>query len=154
MTKEDFSNGVTSRQGQMYRIARSYLRSEHDCLDVISEAILKAWQKRETLREEQYFGTWLCRIVIHECINLLRRQKRTVLVESLPQQVQETGNQELRQALDALPQPYRIATVLHYMEGYSVEETARILRVPKGTVSSRLYYARKQLRTLLQEDML
>ena len=155
MTKEDFSIQVTSRQNQMYRIARSYLQGEHDCLDAVSEAILKAWQKQGTLRNEQYFGTWLCRILIRECVNILRRQKRMIPMESLPEEVQvEVDNGELYQALSELPQKYRTILVLHYMEGYSMREVAQILSITQGTVSSRLHYARGQLRALLGEGML
>ena len=155
MTKEAFSIEITSRQNQMYRIARSYLRGEHDCLDAVSEAILKAWQKRETLRNEQYFGTWLCRIVIRECVNILRKQKRLIPMDTVPGIYEaETENMELKQALDALSEGHRIAVVLHYMEGYPVKEVARILRLSTGTVTSRLHYARKQLRTLLKEENL
>lgn len=154
MTKEDFSIQVTSRQSQMYRIARSYMQGEHDCLDAISETILKAWQKKDTLRDERYFGTWLCRILVNECVNTLRKQKRIVPVENIPDnEAEETDYTELRQALDALPQKYRVITVLHYMEGYSVKDAARILHLTRGTASSRLYYAREQMRAFLKEEM-
>lgn len=153
MTKEDFGSRAASAQGRMYRIARSYLRGEHDCLDAVSEAICKAWQRLPTLRNEQTFDTWLTRILIRECINIQRRQKRMVPVETLPEEPEQpSDNQELRWALDALPQKMRTVTVLHYMEGYDVAEVARVLHVPRGTVSSRLFEARKQLKRLLKEE--
>ena len=155
MTKEEFTKRVTSAQGRMYRIARGYLRGEHDCLDAISEAICKAWQKQATLRNAQTFDTWLTRILIRECINILRRQKRMFPVENLPEEApQPSQNTELRFALDSLPQKLRIVTVLHYMEGYDVKEVAQLLHVPKGTVSSRLHDARLALRKLMKEDVL
>src|SRR5699024_11942173 len=55
----------------------SYLSCEQDRLDAVGEAILKAWQKLYTLRDEQRFSTWLTRILIRECIAIQRRQKRT-----------------------------------------------------------------------------
>ena len=81
MTKEDFGMRVTTLQNRLYRIARGYLQSEHDCLDAVSEAILKAWQKQATLRDERLFETWFVRILIRECVNIQRKQKRIVPME-------------------------------------------------------------------------
>ena len=153
MDKDDFSLRISSAQGSMYRIARSYLRSEQDCLDAISEAILKAWQKADTLREPQYFSTWLTRILIRECINIQRKQKRMPQLEALAEQPAPPAEDEtLRLALDALPQKLRTIVVLHYMEGYQVQEIARALGTTKGAVCGRLSRARDALRALLKEE--
>lgn len=154
MTRDEFGQQVTSMQGRLYRIARGYLQSEHDCLDAVSEAILKAWQKLATLRDDQYFSTWIARILTRECINIQRKQKRMTPVENVPEQAAPIADDEtLRYALDALPQKLRIVTVMYYMEGYSVAEVGEILRVPKGTVCSRLHDARLELRGFLKEDV-
>ena len=151
MTREDFADRVTAAQGRLYRIARGYLRQEADCLDAISETITRAWQKLVTLREERYFDTWLTRILIRECINIQRRQKRVMPMEKLPEAAAAGENDALCAALDELPQKLRTVVVLHYMEGYAVDEIARILRTPRGTVCSRLKTARERLRALLEE---
>jgi len=154
MTREEFGLRVTSRQGQLYRVARGYLRGEHDCLDAVSEAILKAWQKRDTLRDERLFDTWLTRILIRECVNIQRRQKRTILVETPPEPPARPGcDEELRLTLDALPQKLRTVTVLHYMEGYGVDDIAKILGITRGAACSRLFRARNCLRGLLKEEI-
>lgn len=153
MTKEEFGQAIISEQGRMYRIARGYLRGEQDCLDAISEAICKAWQKQSTLRDEQVFVPWLVRILIRECINIQRRQKHMTPVETLPEQVAlPSQNEVLREALDALPQKLRAPVILHYMEGYGVKDIARMLHITKGTVCSRLHRARTRLRESLKED--
>lgn len=154
MTKEEFGQRVTDMRRRLYYVARGYLKDEQDCLDAISEAILKAWQKRDTLRDERLFDTWLIRILIRECVNIQRRHKRVVPMENLPEPeaaMPEDGT--LRDALDALPQTLRVTVVLHYIEGYSVAEIAAILHTFKGTVSSRLHYARLRLREMLKEDL-
>nr|HML47009.1 sigma-70 family RNA polymerase sigma factor [Clostridia bacterium] len=151
---EEFGQRITSAQGRMYRVARGYLRGEQDCLDAISEAICKAWQKRGALRDEQVFDPWLTRILIRECINVQRKQKRMIPVETLPEETAlPSDNEELRQALDALPQKLRVPVVLHYMEGYDVKEVASILHTTKGAVCSRLFHARSRLRALLKEEI-
>ncbi len=153
MDKEDFAARITSAQGSLYRIACSYLACEHDRLDAIGEAICKAWQKRDTLRSERYFNTWLVRILIRECIAIQRRQRRTTPVEQLMPPDVPTQNEDLRLALSRLPQKLRAATVLHYMEGYSVQEVASMLGTTKGAVCSRLSRARESLRALLKEGI-
>lgn len=156
MTREEFGRRVTGAQGRMYRVARGYLHGEHDCLDAVSEAILKAWQKLGSLRDEGSFDTWLMRILSRECLNILRSQKRVIPVETMPEEASEQqprDNTALRDALDALPQDQRITVVLHYMEGYDVCEVAKILRLTKGTVCSRLHYARIKLRELMKEEI-
>ena len=154
MTQEEFASRVTCAQGRMYRVARGYLHGEHDCLDAISEAITKAWQKRATLRNEGLFEPWLTRILIRECVNIQRAQRRVVPMEALPEEAEAPAqNEELRDALDSLSQKLRETVVLHYMEGYSEREIAWMLRLPRGTVSSRLHDARLALRKLLKEEI-
>lgn len=154
VTREDFEGRVLDAREKLYRVARSYLQGEQDCLDALSEAVLRAWQKRSTLRREEYFDTWLMRILMRECVNIQRRQKRVVPVESVPEMPAPDGSAAaLRDALDALPQKLRTVTVLHYMEGYDVSELSRLLHIPKGTVTSRLHMARGRLREILKEDI-
>ena len=155
MTRDDFALRVTDARNKMYRVARSYLRGESDCMDAISEAVVKAWQKRASLRDESFFDTWLIRILIRECVNIQRAQKRVVPVETLPETRFEPPdeNASLRAALDGLPQKMRTATVLHYMEGLPVLDVAKAMRAPKGSVTSWLHYARLRLREALKEEI-
>ena len=154
MTKEEFAARAEELRGPLYRVACAYLRREQDRLDAVQEALLHAWESRHKLRQEEYFKTWLTRIMIRECVNMLRRQKRVFPAESLPERQSDapSGNPALRDAILALPKELRIVIVLFYMEGYSTEEISRILRSPKGTVCSRLSRARKQLKDTLQEE--
>ena len=123
MDKDTFARQVTDLQGGLYRVAASYLRGESDRLDAVSEAITRAWEKRHTLRDEGLFRTWITRILIRECVNIQRRQKRSVPVDVLPEAESEPEDERiaaLREALAQLPQRQRTMTVLHYMEGYDV----------------------------------
>ena len=155
MDKETFSRQVTAMQGSMYRVAASYLQGESDRLDAVAEAIAKGWEKRGSLREERFFCTWLTRILIRECVNIQRRQKRTVPVESMPEAASSDAEDPriaaLREALSMLPQRQRTMAVLHYMEGYSVQETARIMGTTKGAVCAGLSRTRKSLRSWIEE---
>ena len=157
MDKEAFSRQVTAMQTSLYRVAASYLRGEADRLDAVSEAIARAWEKRGTLRDERYFKTWMTRILIRECIAITRCQKRAVPVETLPEQISDDAAYDrvnlLRWGLEQLPQRQRTMIVLHYMEGYDVNETARIIGTTKGAVCAGLSRARDTLRTLIGEKI-
>lgn len=154
MTKEAFIRQVEEARGALYRVACAYLRQEADRNDAVQETLLKAWKNLPRLREEAFFRTWLIRILIRECVNVQRGQHRTRPVENVPEKPMEDAekNASLRDAILALPDKLRIVIVLHYMEGYPVEDMARILCVPKGTVCSRLSRAREQMKEYLKEE--
>lgn len=155
MDKEQFARQVTSLQGSLYRVAASYLRGESDRLDAVSEAIVKAWEKRHTLRDASLFRTWLTRILIRECVNIQRKQARALPMEQMPDRAEEEDERiaGLREAIEQLPQRHRTMVVLHYMEGYDVRETARIMGTTKGAVCAGLSRARESLRRMIGEEM-
>ena len=156
MDKDAFAARVTAMQQSLYRVAASYLRGEADRLDAVCEAVARAWEKRGTLRDERLFATWLTRILIRECVNIQRRQRRTVPVDTLPEQAQEDESdtvRSLREALETLPQRQRTMVVLHYMEDYDVREVARIMGTTRGAVCAGLSRARETLRRRIGEDI-
>ena len=155
MDREAFAGRVTGMQGSLYRVAASYLRGECDRLDAVSEAIARAWEKRGTLRDEALFATWLTRILIRECVNIQRRQRRSIPVETMPDAPCDEEDERiaaLRGALERLPQRQRTMVVLRYMEGYGVQEIARIMGTTKGAVCAGLARTRGRLRAMLEED--
>ena len=156
MDKDAFAARVTAMQQSLYRVAASYLRGEADRLDAVCEAVARAWEKRGTLRDERLFATWLTRILIRECVNIPRRQRRTVPVDTLPEQAQEDESdavRSLREAMETLPQRQRTMVVLHYMEDYDVREVARIMGTTRGAVCAGLSRARETLRRRIGEDI-
>ena len=154
MDKETFARQVTALRGSLYRVAAGYLRGENDRLDAVSEAIARAWERRGSLRDERLFKTWITRILMRECVNIQRRQRRCVPVERLPEAAADQADTAaaLREALDNLPQRWRTMVILHYMEGYDVREVAAIMRTTKGAVCAGLSRARERLRSLIGEE--
>ncbi len=151
--EQTFVREVQAMERTLYRVARSYLPRWEDCADAVQEALGKAWDKRGRA-DPAYFHAWLTRIVINECHNLSRKRRRMVVQETVEIRT-DAGFDEalaLRQALSALPEKWRIPLLLHYLEGFSVEETAQILRQSPGTVKSRLHYARRALKDQLKQE--
>jgi len=156
MDKQTFAEQVTNMERSLYRVARSYLTADADCADAVQEALLRAWAARDTLREPRYFRTWLTRILINECKTALRKRARVQLIDpaALPEPPPQITPVPLADALNALAPRDRAPLVLHYLEGYSVQETARLLNVPQGTVKCRLHRARKRLEAVCREEVL
>ena len=154
MDKQEFTQRVRSLTDRLYRIAYGQLREPQDRMDAVQNALLKAWSSRHSLRKPEYFDTWLIRILINECHNLQRTQKRFLPMDPLPEPPHSPDHSRstLREAILRLPEKQRICIILHYMAGYKTQEIARILRIPDETVRSRLKRARAALKHLLTDD--
>ena len=147
MEERPFTQKLLESEPMLYRIACALLRSEADRQDAMQETALKAWKNRASLREEQYFRTWISRIMVNECHNLHRKNSRYVPVEKLPDRpAPDSGEQETRLMLESLPEKQRIPLVLHYLEGFSLEEIARVQHISLALVKYRMHQARKTLR--------
>ncbi len=152
MTQADFACRVLACERRLYRIAYTMLRNEADCEDAVQEALLRAWSRLGTLREEAYFETWLIRILINQCKTLYRRRPLDVELVNDSVMGSEDGHSPLLETLEDLPPKPRIAIELHYIEGYNVKECARILSVPEGTVKWRLHQGRRLLAQAMREE--
>ena len=153
MDSREFAQRAEAMQGALYRVAYGLLLNRADCADAVQEALLRAWEKRGTLREKAYFGTWLTRILINECYGMLRRRRAALPLDSLPEPpAPPDADPALHDAIARLDVKLRLPVVLHYMEGYSVNDIARMLRVPAGTVKTRMARARALLRLQLTDE--
>ena len=154
MDKTQFSESVLEIEQTLYRVAKTMLGSEADCADAVQQAILKAWENLYTLRQPQYFKTWLTRILINECTAILRQRKRRSSYEQeMDESVSaplEQDHSDLNEALSSLDEKYRLPVILYYLECFKTREIAKMLNVPEGTVKSRLKTARGKLRKTLE----
>lgn len=123
---EAFIRLVTGMERTLYRLARSVLRRDEDCADVIQEAIYKAYRAIHTLREPAYFQTWLCRILLNECHQLASKQKRFIYMEDLPGKSVSSSVEtdyenidylDLIEAIDRLEELHRLVISLHSASG-------------------------------------
>ncbi len=149
-----FERLVLDAQDTLYRVSMSMLKNEHDAQDAVSEAILKAYENLHKLKKQEFFKTWLVRILINECKHTLKKSGRATSLENekLPE-ISSRDNPyqsvELGEAIDRLPKKIRLVVVMFYVEDYSIKEIKRVLNVPEGTVKSRL----SKGRALLKENL-
>ena len=155
MTKEEFVQNVSAAEKSLYRVAKSILKDDEDCADAIQSAILHAFDKRNTLKQEKYFCTWLIRILINECYQVLRKKQAEVSYEEYMGNAESfPAHSEVYETLMELEELYRIPFVLHYIEGYSTKEIAKILTISLSNVKIRLQRARIKLQDILKGDQL
>ena len=143
-----------------FRVAYSVLRHREDAEDVAQEAFAKAYRSFHQLRDRQRFRAWLVRMTWRLAIDRRRGDHRHEARESAHAEAMPTvgaGNvdeslraRELWRAIDALPDKLRIAIVLASIEGHDLADVASLLRLPIGTVKSRLFLARQRLKEQLQ----
>ena len=155
MNKEQFTAEVLKAEKRLYHIAKSILKNDEDCADAMQNAILAAYKKLHTLKQETFFKTWLTRILINESYQLLRNRREQVSYEDyMAKQKAEdsTRYSELYLAVQELSEKYRIPFVLHYVEGYSVKEIAQILSLTESAVKVRLHRARNLMKERLKGE--
>jgi RNA polymerase sigma-70 factor, ECF subfamily len=149
-----FSRLIKECESTLYRVSYGILKSDHDCADAIQEAILKSFKSITSLKNKQYFKTWIIRILINECHNILRHKKRLISIENMkePSYEEKFDHMEVSKAINQLNPDQKVIVILFYYEGFSIKEIVEVLNVHEGTVKSRLHRARIQLAQLLNID--
>ena len=153
LSEEEYAVRADGMKDRLYRTAFLYLGSETAAVDAVDEAVYQGLRAYKKLREPKFFATWLTRILINVCKGELRRRKRELLVEELPETAAEEFDAlPLKEALRRLPQELREVVVLRYFTGLTLAETAQALKIPPGTVSTRQRRALALLRLELSEE--
>jgi RNA polymerase sigma-70 factor, ECF subfamily len=142
-----------------FRVAQGVLRNPADAEDVAQEALLRAYQKFDRLKDVTRFRAWLVRITFRLALDRWRSARRRELRETewalpgrhaAPPSTEDLAassvfHARLEKALEELPEKLRLVLLLAAIEGYTLEEVAEMLSVPVGTVKSRLFHGRKAL---------
>ena len=154
MDRDEFARRTEAIRARLYRTAYLYLGSESDALEAVDEAVYQALRALEKLREPDFFETWLTRIVLNECHRELRRRRRLVGEESLPEGAGPDAYDALplKEAIRRLPEELRAVIILRFFAGYTQAETAAALDIPQGTAATRQRRALELLRLELGEE--
>jgi RNA polymerase sigma-70 factor (ECF subfamily) len=169
---------VQRHNRRLFRMARGILRDDGEAEDVVQETYVRAFTRLDRYRGEAAFGTWLSRIAMNEAYGRLRRRRpsvewsddgiggeadrgRIILFPGAcppPEPESEASRGQVRaileQAIDRLPEPFRLVLVLRDVEGLDVEETANLLGILPQTVKTRLFRARRLMRGEMEKALL
>ena len=156
-----FERLVEARLDETYRHARLILRDAQEAEDATHDAFVRAWQEHGRLRDPEKFDAWFGRILVNACRDRLRRRKlrrhddldRAAATSAAADAHHVVDDRDaIGRAFAALSPDHRIAVVLRYYRDLPVEEVARAVGAPVGTVRSRLHYALRHLRSVLEEE--
>ena len=157
----EFERRLVESSTLAFRVAYGVLRQREDAEDVAQEAFAKAYRSFHQLRDRERFRAWLVRMTWRLALDRRRSERRrsaremvhaaeTPATTTHDHGVAHERAQQLWQAIDALPEKLRVVVVLAGIEEYDLSEVARLLDVPLGTVKSRMFAAREQMREHLQ----
>jgi RNA polymerase sigma-70 factor (ECF subfamily) len=148
----------------LYAYIFELVRSEQASLDIVQETFIAADRHIGGLRDDNRFGSWVFGIAHQKCIQHWRKSgreeplddesiERLSGVDDDPCEllIREEQEAEFMQAMNQLPSPQRSALLLHFIEDFPLDEIARITGTNLGTVKSRIHYAKKALRELLED---
>lgn len=146
---------------RVFRATRAILRRDDEAEDVMQEAYVRAYEHLAEFRGDASFATWLTRIAVHEAMARARRERRVAPLDQEPEESENmlakahrtpeqlVNDGELRgvleNAIDALPEDFRMVFVLRVVEQMSGAETGECLGIPEETVKTRLHRARLRL---------
>lgn len=155
--KEILIDYVKNNQEKLYRVAFSYSKDEEASLDIVQEAITKALKNIGKLKNEEYVKTWFYRILINECLQYIKKNKRIITCE-----LQEIENKiewndnitvdgiDIYKQVQSLNEKLKTVIILRFFEDMKIEEIAKITNVNINTVKSRLYKGLKELKKLIK----
>ena len=175
-----FGEKVTGLLDQLYGAALRLAKNKEDAEDLVAEAIAKAWASRRSLKDPDKFRSWIFRILTNTFLSDCRKRAVRPQTEAFAEPPSDTetafslfeelhqpillwwGNPErdllnkllshdIEKAVDSLPEAFRMVIVLSDMEGFSYQEMSEILKVPVGTIRSRLARGRGLLQRALWE---
>ncbi len=170
--EDAFGEIVRVYHNRVYSVAYRYVQNAEDAADMAQQAWVRAWNKLSSFQGRASFFTWMYRVVASVCLDHLRKKKRlaeqaipdgdeplpavgTVSAPSANSQPdRELERSEIRErfraALGELSPEHRVAIMMREVDGRSYEEIAKIMNCRKGTVMSRIFYARRKLQEMMQ----
>ena len=148
---------ILENQDRFYRVAYSYTKHQEDALDVVQSAVCKALEAYESIKNEDSLKTWFYRILINECLTVLKKRKRLLLTDDALEREEvyyEKGyeqNDDLEKELNRLELDVQGIIKLRFFEELSLKEISCITGLNLNTVKTKLYRGLEQLKENIQE---
>lgn len=146
---------------KLYRTAYSYVKDESLALDIVQETVYKAYISIEKLKKEEYFTTWITRILINNALDVVKKNNKVVYLadkqffENIEESEKISSEEKicLWEAIDSLEEKHREVIVLKYFNDMTVTEIAEVLSYPVGTVKTYLNKGLVRLRKIVEKDV-
>lgn len=151
---DDIEKLLNKYGDMLFRICMVILGDSHDAEDVIQDTMMKYWRKAPCFRDENHEKAWLIAVTSNGCRDLLRYRKRhqSESLDNIEQAEQKTEGSGILEALQKLPEKYRLVLTLHYVEGYRVEEIANMIGKSSSAIKMRLQKGRRLLEEVYRKE--
>jgi RNA polymerase sigma-70 factor (ECF subfamily) len=171
--EEAFGEIVMMFQQRVYSVAYRFVQNADEAQDLAQQAWIKAWSRLKGFKGKSGFFTWMYRVVSSVCLDYLRKKKRLAEQQLLDgmEPARDSGaelaasvtsrpdhelerleiRKQFAEALNTLSPEHRMALMMREVDGCSYDEIAKVMKCRKGTVMSRIYYARKNIQEQLKE---
>ena len=149
---------ITGNQDKFYRLAFTYVHQKEAALDIVQNAVVKALQSYESIRNISYIKTWFYRILVNESLSYLRKAQReypmdlSSILETAYSGSDGSEKLEVFQIVNHLPEPGRTILFLHYYEGFTIKEISQIKEMKLSTVKYHLYASLEKLKEMIKEE--
>lgn len=152
LTSDDVREAVDEYGDMLYRLCLVMLRNTADAEDAVQETYIKYMLSSPPFNDSEHEKAWLITVASNKCRDMLRFRKRHISEseELLREQPMDSESRGVFEALSEVPEKYRIVLTLHYVEGYKVDEIAKMLGKTSSAVKMRLAKGRKLLKEKLQ----
>lgn len=157
ISDDEFADIYETNKARVYSTALRVLGNSADAEDVVQDVFIKVYNKLDTFEGRSQLSTWLYRITVNRCLDILRKRKRTRTEPLEEASGAVAKNSNVRQVIESfiptLPPGYRTVFVLHDIQGLKHHEIARQLKITEGACKSQLHKARLMMRKKLKPYM-
>lgn len=146
----------------IYKTAKAILKDEDEVCDAIQDTCLSIYKSINNLKNEKYFKTWVIRITINKCYDIISKYKlndeKIAKIQSNVSEIQSDfdnniiAKTDLQRAMNLLEEDLKLVTVLYYYNDMSISDISEAINIPKGTVKSRIFRAREKLHQILDKE--
>lgn len=160
--QEAFAELIEEYKLPIYKTAKAILKDEDDVCDAIQDTCLSIYKNINNLKNEKYFKTWVIRITINKCYDIIAKYKlndeKIVKIQSNVSEIQSDfdnniiAKTDLQKAMNLLEEDLKLVTVLYYYNDMSISDISEVINIPKGTVKSRIFRAREKLHQILDKE--
>ncbi len=150
---------ITNMQSELYKIAKLRLKSDDDINEAVQETIIKTYSSIKKLKNNQYFKTWIIKILINECNSIYQKNKKNQfeeydeninIYENIDNINQKISELDFFILIENLKYEEKIAITLYYLEGLSTKEISKILKQPEATIKTRISRSKEKIKRTLK----
>jgi RNA polymerase sigma factor (sigma-70 family) len=169
---ELYSEIIDRYSSKVYSTAYSYTHSQEEAKDLVQEILIKTYNNLKSFKADSKFSTWLYRVAVNTCIDWSRKRKSKAVMTVMsfedtdifeiittdaegPEELllRQENVEVVRNAVGDLPEIYKTVLILYYFEELQVQEICNILDIPRKTIETRLYRAKKILKSILRQEL-